>query len=70
MKSLISRFFIFLLLAASLTSCGAKNNSDDSDGTGGGYLSCVLELTELKRQGVLEATSQEIQEECSSSYLP
>jgi len=57
-----------LLLSPVFISCGS--NSEDSDDSGGGYLSCVFELVEARNAGIISATTEEIQEECSRQSLP
>jgi hypothetical protein len=62
---------ILLILALALTGCGSNGDSSDSDeGSGGGYIGCVLELTEARNAGIISATDAEIRAECSSSSLP
>ena len=70
MKISTLRLLTFALLVISLSSCGSKAGTGDSDGSSGGYISCVAELVELRNQGVIEATTEEIQEECRSRLLP
>ena len=52
-----------LILSPVFISCGS--NSEDSEDSGGGYISCVFELMEAKKAGIISATQSEIQEEGS-----
>lgn len=69
MKKKIQWFSVLTLVFGTLVGCGSKT-SDTGDSGGGGYISCVLELTEARRAGIISATDQEIQQECSSQQLP
>lgn len=68
MKMRVSVAFLTLILSPVFISCGS--DSEDSDDSGGGYISCVFELMEAKKAGIISATQNEIQEECSKQQLP
>ena len=71
MKIRVSVAFLTLILSPVFISCGSDSeDSDDSDDSGGGYISCVFELMEAKKAGIISATQNEIQEECSKQQLP
>lgn len=63
MKKRALMSLLLILISPVLIGCGS--NSEDSDDAGGGYISCVFELMEAKKAGIISATTQEIQEECS-----
>ena len=54
--------FLTLILSPVFISCGS--DSEDSDDSG------VFELMEAKKAGIISATQNEIQEECSKQQLP
>jgi hypothetical protein len=68
MKKRALMSLLLILISPVLIGCGS--NSEDSDDSGGGYISCVFELMEAKKAGIISATTQEIQEECSQQQLP
>ena len=70
MKTKLQLLFISTIILGSLVGCGSKDESGSDDSSGGGYIGCVLELTEARRSGIISATDQEIQEECRSQLLP
>lgn len=68
MNKRVLMLLLVLLISPVFIGCGS--NSEDSDDSSGGYISCVLELMEAKKAGIISATTQEIQEECSRQQLP
>ncbi len=68
MKNRVLMSLLVLLLSPAFIGCGS--NSEDSDDSDGGYISCVFELMEAKKAGIIAATTKEIQEECSREQLP
>jgi uncharacterized protein YceK len=69
-----NRFFRLVLavtLIGSISGCSSANEEEDSDNSGsGGYIGCVLELSEARNNGIISATDAEIQAECRSQQLP
>lgn len=70
MRLKLVQLCVLTIMIGTLVGCGSKDESGSDDSSGGGYIGCVLELTEAKRAGILSATDQEIQEECRSRLLP
>jgi len=72
MKSILSRSAYLVLAVVLLAACGGggDESEDSGDSSGGNYISCVLEYTDAVRAGVLDATSEEITQECLSQYAP
>ena len=65
------RIALITCLVVGLSSCSAKNQEEsDTSSSGGGYIDCVLEYTKARNAGILSATDEEIQSECSSQSLP
>ena len=70
MKNLLNRSLVLALAVSLLSGCSSSDSEpEDSGDTGGGnYMVCVLEYKEAVRAGVLNATTQEIIDECLSQY--
>jgi hypothetical protein len=68
----MKKFALILILGFSLSACGSSgDDSSESDGSSsGGYLSCVLEYSQLRNEGIISATDAEIRSECAASSLP
>lgn len=70
MKSKMGSLALLPVLLSTLVACSSKSEDTGDSESGGGYIGCVLELTEARRSGIISATDQEIQEECRSQLLP
>ena len=72
MKPIFSRSAYLVLAVVLLAGCGGggDESEDSGESSGGNYLSCVLEYTEAVRAGILDATSEEITQECLTQYSP
>jgi len=69
----MKKIALILALGLMLTACGSNNEdseSSDDSSSSGGYISCVLEYTQLRNEGVITATDAEISSECAASSLP
>jgi hypothetical protein len=68
----MKKIALILVLGVFLSACGSgSDDSSESDGSSsGGYLSCVLEYSQLRNEGIISATDAEIRSECAASSLP
>jgi hypothetical protein len=68
----MKKIALILVLGVLLSACGSgSEDSSESDGSSsGGYLSCVLEYSKLRNEGIITATDAEISAECAASTLP
>ena len=72
MKILPTTAIVLALSASLLSGCSSSDSEseDTSETSGGNYISCVMEYNEARRAGILDATQQEITQECLSQYAP